>query len=481
MNINIILKIIGALLMLFSITMLIPAGVGWFYQDAAEHLFLVTAFGTLTTGLLLWYPRRYYRREIKTRDGFIVVVLLWAVLGSFGAIPFLLMDNPLSVTDALFESISALTTTGATVITGLDYLPKSLLYYRQQLQWLGGMGIIVLAVAVLPMLGVGGMQLYRAETPGPVKDSKLTPRIAGTAKALWGIYLGLTILCALAYYFAGMSVFDAIGHSFSTIAIGGFSTYDASIGHFNSHIIEMVCVVFLIISGINFSLHFAVLRRRSMKVYFKDPELKFYLLLMAVVTLLSTILLFAKTETSISEAFYDSLFQAVSMGTTAGFATENFSDWPKFLPVMLIFASFVGGCAGSTGGGLKVIRFLLLFKQGLREVRRVIHPNALFIIKLGQSPVENRVIDAVWGFLAAYVALFVVFMTIMMACGLDQITAFSAVAACLNNLGPGLGDVAAHYGNISDTAKSVLCLAMLMGRLEIFTILVLFMPSFWRN
>jgi trk system potassium uptake protein TrkH len=343
------------------------------------------------------------------------------------------------------------------------------------------MGIIVLAVAVLPMLGVGGMQLYRAETPGPVKDSKLTPRIAGTAKALWGIYLGLTILCALAYYFAGMSVFDAIGHSFSTIAIGGFSTYDASIGHFNSHIIEMVCVVFLIISGINFSLHFAVLRRRSMKVYFKDPELKFYLLLMAVVTLLSTILLFAKTETSISEAFYDSLFQAVSMGTTAGFATENFSDWPKFLPVMLIFASFVGGCAGSTGGGLKVIRFLLLFKQGLREVRRVIHPNALFIIKLGQSPVENRVIDAVWGFLAAYVALFVVFMTIMMACGLDQITAFSAVAACLNNLGPGLGDVAAHYGNISDTAKSVLCLAMLMGRLEIFTILVLFMPSFWRN
>ncbi len=342
----------------------------------------------------------------------------------------------------------------------------------------------MLAVAVLPILGVGGMQLYRAETPGPVKDNKMTPRIAETAKALWIIYLVLTICCALAFWLAGMSVFDAICHSFSTVAIGGFSTHDASIGYFNSPVINLITVVFLLISGMNFTLHFAVFshRRVRLSAYWKDPELRAFLLIQLVLTLICFVMLLEyHSYSSAEEALNQALFQAVSISTTAGFSTTSFSNWPLFLPVLLLFSSFIGGCAGSTGGGLKVIRVLLLNYQGMREIKRLIHPRAIYKIKLGNRALPDRVIDAVWGFFSAYALIFVLCMLALIGTGMNELSAFSAVAATLNNLGPGLGEVAVHFGATTATAKWVLILAMLFGRLEIFTLLVLFSPAFWKS
>ncbi|MEC6817141.1 TrkH family potassium uptake protein [Photobacterium toruni] len=480
-----IIRIVGLLLALFSVTMLIPALVALIYRDGAGFPFVVTFFLLLAGGSALWLPNRRHRHELKARDGFLIVVLFWAVIGSAGAVPFLLSKTPdLSVADSFFESFSALTTTGATVIVGLDYLPKAILFYRQLLQWFGGMGIIVLAVAILPVLGIGGMQLYRAETPGPVKDSKMTPRIAETAKTLWYIYLALTIACALAFWLAGMSGFDAISHSFSTVAIGGFSTHDASIGYFNSPTINMITVVFLLISACNFSLHFAAFGNGniSLKTYWRDPEFRAFLVVQAVLfAICFGMLLKHHSYNSSFDAFDQALFQTVSISTTAGFTTTGFSDWPLFLPVLLLFSSFIGGCAGSTGGGMKVIRMLLLSLQGVRELKRLVHPRAVYTIKLGHKALPQRVVDAVWGFFSAYALVFVVCMLALIATGIDELTAFSAVAATLNNLGPGLGEVAIHFGQINDSAKWILIIAMLFGRLEVFTLLVLFTPTFWRN
>ncbi len=484
MQLTVVQRILGLLLMLFSTTMLPPVAVSLISGDGIQAPFLL-AFGlTIATGLLFWFPVRRVRKELRLRDGFVVVVMFWTVLGLFGALPFLLTEGmEMSIADAVFESISGLTTTGATVIVGLDHLPPSILYYRQQLQWLGGMGIIVLAVAILPMLGIGGMQLYRAETPGPMKDNKLTPRITETAKALWYIYLWLTLACALAYWLAGMSLFDAIGHSFSTVAIGGFSTHDASMGHFNDKpVIEVIAIVFMLLSGINFALHFLAWRSRNVKTYFLDEEFRTYLKLIAVIGVItSAYLYFSGFFADPSRAALTGIFQVVSIGTTTGFTTSDYSLWPSFLPVMLLFTSFVGGCAGSTGGGIKVIRFLLLLKQGMREISRLIHPNAMIPIKIGHKPMPDRVIDSVWGFFATYVAVFSILLLLLMQSGLDQVTAFSAVAACMNNLGPGLGDVGLNYSAITDIDKWLLCFAMLMGRLEIFTLLVLLTPAFWRK
>ncbi len=474
-------RILGLLLIVFSTTLLPPALVSLWYDDGAYYAFITAFFITLGVGFVSWLPVRNNKREMRMRDGFIVVVLFWFVLGAIGALPFMLSVNPnLTLTDSLFESISGLTTTGATVITNLEELPRSILYYRQQLQWLGGMGIVVLAVAVLPLLGIGGMQLYRAETPGPVKDSKLTPRIAETAKALWYIYLGLTIACAVAYWAAGMQLFDAIGHAFSTVSIGGFSTHDASIGYYNSTLIEMIAVVFMLVSGVNFALHFVAFRSRSIWGYLKDSEFRFYIsLLMTVTTIVTIYLFFSNTYESWQDAFTIALFQSVSIGTTAGFTTAEYYNWPGFVAILLLFTSFVGGCAGSTGGGIKVIRFLLLIKQGAREILRLIHPAAQIPIRIGGNTVPYRVVDAIWGFFALYVASFIMMYLALAMTGLDLMTAYSAVAACINNLGPGLAGVGAHYADINDPAKWVLCFAMLLGRLEIFTLLVILSPAFW--
>ncbi len=478
-----IIRILGLLVALLSVTMIPPAIVSLIYRDGGGVPFLLAFLWCLVTGILSWYPNRNERGDLRAREGFLIVVLFWVVLASFSSIPFILLEQPnLSVTDSFFEAFSGLTTTGATILTKIDGLPHAVLFYRQQLQWLGGMGIIVLAVAVLPMLGIGGMQLYRAETPGPVKDSKMTPRIADTAKHLWYIYLALTICCALGYWLAGMSVFDAICHSFSTIAIGGFSTHDASIGYFNSPVINLVCVFFLIIAGVNFALHYAVVQSQSVRTYFRDPEFKVFLLIQVILTLICFSVLMAHgTYTDADTAFDQALFQSVSISTTAGFATTSFADWPTLLPLLLIFSSFIGGCAGSTGGGMKVVRIVLLYLQGLRELNKLVHPKAVFSIKLGNKALPNRVIEAVWGFFSAYAAVFVICMLLLLSTGMDDITAFTAVAACMNNLGPGLGEVAANFSSIGDFSKWVLIIAMLFGRLEIFTLLVLFTPGFWRN
>ena len=476
------LRILGLLLMLFSLTMLPPIGISVVFQDGQVLLFGAAAMLVFFAGFVSWIPTRRQKRELRIRDGFVITVLFWLVLGSAGSVPLALSDQlNISVTDALFESISGLTTTGATVIVGLDNLPKSILFYRQQLQWLGGMGIVVLAVAILPMLGIGGMQLYRAETPGPVKDAKLSPRIAETAKALWLIYLSLTVACAFAYWISGMEVFDAICHSFSTIAIGGFSTYDGSIGHFNSVTIETVAIIFMIISGMNFSLHFIAWHNNSIKHYGADPELKIYLLFLVGLSLLVSLVLVDHGTYQINEAFRKGTFEAVSIATTTGFSTTDYGAWPTFIPFLLLMSAFIGACAGSTGGGIKIIRMLLLYKQGAREIKRLIHPNAVIPIKIGRKPVGSRVIDAVWGFLAAYVLTFAILMLLCMALGEDPITAYSAVGACLNNLGPGLGDAAFNYAGLSDGTKYILSFAMLLGRLELFTLLVVLSPSFWER
>jgi trk system potassium uptake protein TrkH len=484
MHIGAVQRILGVLLSLFSLSMLPPIGVSILYSDGEWHVFLLAFVVLALLGALVWWPVRRDRRELRLRDGFLVVALFWIVLGLAGAVPLFLSSQPVvSVTDAAFESVSGLTTTGATILTGLDSLPKSILYYRQQLQWLGGIGIVVLAVALLPMLGVGGMQLYRAETPGPSKESnKITPRIAQTAKALWVIYLGLTIVCALAYWLAGMTPFDAIAHSFSTVATAGFSTHDSSLAHFDNRLIEVVAVVFMFIGGINFSLHFLAWRRLHLKNYFADEEFRSFVVGLTLLVVATWLYLWASGYyASADEAFFKGLFQVVSAHTTTGFTTADFALWPGLLPVLLLFTTFVGGCANSTSGGMKVIRWLLIGKQGAREVRRLIHPSAEFPVRIGGRPVPWRVVDAVWGFFAVYVIVYVVMMMMMLAAGHDQVTAFSAVAATLNNLGPGLGGVSSNFASLDNASKWVCIVAMLLGRLEIFTLLVLVTPGFWRR
>ncbi len=482
MHYKVILRILGILLMIFSMSMLPPLGISYIYDDGADLAFIAGFLITLLTGFFIWIPVYRVRQDLRTRDGFLITVLFWSVLGLFGAFPFMLTEHPhLTFVDAVFESLSGLTTTGATVITGIDHLPKSILFYRQELQWLGGMGIIVLAVAILPMLGIGGMQLYRAETPGPVKDSKLTPRITETAKALWYIYLSLTVACAAGYWLAGMDLFDAVSHSFSTVAIGGFSTHDASIGYFDSVAIELICIFFMTISAVNFGLHFFAWRQRSLLHYLTDPEFKFYLMTLAGITVIALFALVLTKTYDPDESLRKAAFMVVSIATTTGFATADFAHWPVMLPFLLFVAAFAGGCAGSTGGGMKVIRVLLILKQGYREIQRLVHPNAIIPVKLGKKPISDKVLEAVWGFFSVYMIVFVVMLIVLLATGLDQVTAWSAVGATLNNLGPGLGEVSAHYGDLNEPAKWVLCFAMLLGRLEVFTLLVLFTPTFWKR
>lgn len=480
---HMIQRILGLMLLMFSITMLAPAGIGLAYGAIGVRPFLEAFLIIAALGGVLWWPARHQHHDLRLRDGFLVAVSFWLVPGLFGAIPLVLASGlHLSVTDAVFESISGLTTTGATVITDLDKLPRSILFYRQELQWLGGLGIIVLAVAVLPMLGVGGMQLYRAETPGPIKDNKLTPRIAESVKALWIIYVGLTVACAMAYWLAGMDGFDAVAQSLSTVSTGGFSTHDAGLSYYHSPAIEAVAAVFMLLAGTNFGLHYMAVKRMSLNPYFHDAEFRTYLGIIAVLGFVAIGYLYlVGYNPRFATDLREGMFQAVSIATTSGFTTAPFQNWPGFLPALLVFASFVGGCAGSTSGGIKVVRFLLLFKQGIRELMRLVHPSGQFVVKIGRRPVEDRVIDAVWGFFAAYVAAFSVFMLLLMATGLGSITAFSAVAACMNNLGPGLGAVRESYAHLNPYAKWVLSVAMMFGRLEILTPLVLFSPGFWRR
>ena len=483
LNLGVVQRILGLLLMLFSVTMLVPAAVSLLYADGQGALFIDAFLILMAAGLLAWLPSRRQRGDLRLRDGFVVVVLFWSVIGLAGAVPFFLADVPrMTVTQAVFESVSGFTTTGATVLVGLDVLPPSILYYRQQIQWLGGIGIVVLAVALLPLLGIGGMQLLKAETPGPIKDAKLTPRIAGTAKALWLVYLLLTAAGVLAYWAAGMSLFDAVGHSFAAVSTGGYSTHDASIGHFASPAIETITIVLMVLGGASFALHFLAWRHRRLGDYWRDPEFRGYLAVLAATTFVTlAVLVWNDLHDHPLTSLRSALFHAVSVQTSTGYTTENFASWPGALPVLLMFTTFIGGCAGSTAGGMKVVRWLLVLRQGGREVMRLIHPNAEVAVKLGDKPVGPRIVEAVWGFFAVYLVVFTLLMLALMGTGVDQVTAFSAIATCINNVGPGLGEVASNFQSVSASGLWISTIAMLLGRLEIFPILVLLTPGFWHG
>lgn len=483
MHISIVAKTIGLLLMVFSFAQVPPLVVDLIYAEGEYISFLYSFLLTVLGGLVLWWPFREVKKDFRLREGVLIVVCFWIVLSLFGTLPFLITDSisKLSFSDAFFESMSGLTTTGATVLSQLDDLPKSILFYRQQLQWLGGMGIIVLAVAVLPLLGVGGMELYHAESSGIAKD-RLTPKLRNTAIALWKIYVSLTVLCAIGYFFSGMSIFDAISHSFSTVAIGGFSTHDGSIGYFNSPAIEMIAVFFMFLAGINFSLHFLAWNNRSLSDYIKDSEFKTYLMVLICSTIIVIAALsFNSQYESSSETLRHSLFQTISIATTTGFTSQNFSSWPAAIPVFLIMMSFIGACVGSTGGGIKVVRILVMFRLGMKEINKFIRPNAQVSVKLNKSSINEKALVSVLGFFSLYAISFFLILMLLMFAGLDQVTAYSATAATMNNLGPGLGDVAQNYGSLGEVAKWILSFSMLIGRLEVLTIIAIFHKAFWRH
>jgi trk system potassium uptake protein len=483
LNLRVIQRILGLLLMLFSVTMLVPAGVSLLYADGQVNLFLDAFAIVLAAGLVAWVPARHSTGDLRLRDGFLVVALFWFVIGLAGAVPFFLADAPrMTFTEAVFESVSGFTTTGATVLVGLDALPPSILYYRHQTQWLGGLGIVVLAVALLPLLGIGGMQLLKAETTGPMKETKVTTRITGTAKALWLVYVLLTLAGVAAYWLAGMSLFDAVGHSFSAVSTGGYSSHDASIGYFASPAIEYITIVLMVLGGASFALHFLAWRHRHFGDYWRDREFRAYVGVLAATTLVTVaVLVWHEVHDDPFTSLRSALFHAVSVQTSTGYATDGFATWPGMLPTLLIFTSFIGGCAGSTAGGMKVIRWLLVLRQGGREVTRLIHPSAEITIKVGDKPVGSRVVEAVWGFFAVYILAFTLLMLALMGTGVDQITAFSAVATSMNNLGPGLGEVAWNFTTVSPAGQWICTLAMLLGRLEIFPLLVLVSPGYWRG
>jgi len=483
MNLPVVQRILGLMLMIFSLTMLPPIGVSLGYADGHWHPFVAAMAVVALTGLVLWLPVRKDKRDLRLRDGFLVVAVFWIFVTLAGATPLLLTDVPaLSFTDAVFEAVSGFTTTGATVIIGLDELPKSILYYRQQIQWLGGMSIIVLAVALLPVLGIGGMSLFKAETPGPFKDQKLTPRITQTAKALWIIYATLTALCALGYWLAGMDWFDAIGHAYATLATGGFSPHDASFAYYDSAAIDAVGTVFMFLGGSSFALHFLVFRGRDPRLYWRDTEFHAYFWLIIVLIMGAAVYLRLAGEfDSFATSLRHASFQVVSTQTSTGFVTTGFAHWPGPLPVFMMLLTVICACAGSTSGGMKIIRWLIVFRQGVAELKRLVHPSAEIPVKLAGRPVPARIIGGVAGFFAMYCVVFAVLMFLLMLFGLDQVTAWSAIATCINNVGPGLGEVAVTFKDIPDSAKWVSAIAMLVGRVEIFTFVLLLTPAFWRR
>jgi len=483
MQMRSMLRILGILLMIFSLSMVPPIFVADYYKDGGAWSFFIGFIVTAITGLILWILFRQHKKDLRIRDGFFLVVLFWLVLSIFGALPLAITEHQLlTFTEAVFESVSGLTTTGATVISGINFLPHAILYYRQQLQFLGGMGIIVLAIAILPMLGVGGMQLYRAETPGPVKDTKLTPRIAETAKALWYIYVGLTVLCMLAYWIAGMSLFDAIGEAFGTVATGGFSLHDSSFAYYHSHAIDLIAVVFMILSATNFRLHYFFLQQRDIKTYWKDLEFRTFIkiILVSIIIVFAT-LMYYHVDPHASDALYKAIFTVTAIATTTGLSTVNIGHLPSFIPLFLVFLGIIGGCAASTAGGLKVIRVLLLQKQGMRELKRLIHPRATLALKFGNNILPENVIQAMWGFVAIFFLLFFVLLILLVGSGVHFETAFAAVSACIVNVGDSIAGVSNNFSGINPFGQWVLIFAMLAGRLEIFTLVVLFTKDFWEK
>ncbi|WP_066332649.1 TrkH family potassium uptake protein [Azohydromonas lata] len=479
-----VLAVLGGIVMLFAATMLVPLAFAFLGGDAALYAYDGAIAITFTSGLALYLLGRRSRRELQPRDGFLLVSLVWTVLPVFGALPLLFHIEGLSFTDAYFEAASGLTTTGATVLTGLERLPLSINVWRCLMVFIGGMGILVLAVAILPLLGVGGSQLFKAETPGPMKDQKLTPRIAETARGLWTIYFVMALACFLAYRLAGMSWADAFMHMCTTVSLGGFAAYDASFGAFDSPAIELVATVFMLLAGINFALYFVAWRRRSLRGLWRDLEARVYLALLAAAVAGLTLYLMAhRVYPDLGQTLRHTAFHVVSIATTTGFATRDYAQWPPFAPLLLLFLSCFTCCAGSTGGGIKLIRSLLLMKSAQREFKRLVHPRAVVPITLGGAAVDANVLQSVLAFMLVYGAVMVGATLLLLFSGLEVVTAFTAVLSSLNNTGPGLGLVgpAGTFQPLTDFQVWVCTTAMLLGRLELFSILVLFTAAFWRK
>jgi len=476
-----IINLLGLLCIIFSASVLPPIGISLWYHDGEITDLLVALAIILTLGIILWVPSNRKGNSLRRRDGFLIVVLFWTMISIIGAIP-LEMALHIPFIDALFESVSGLTTTGATVLHGLDNMQPSILFYRQEIQWFGGMGLIVFALALLPMLGIGGMSLYRAELPGPIKDDKIAPSLYKGVRTLWFIYIGLTLACALGYWWAGMTPFDAIAHSLSTVSTGGFSTHDDSLAYFHNIAIEDVAVVFMLLGATNFTAHYVVLSSKNPLDYFKNIEVKTFFIYMAITIIIVT---FALWGLDYYHGFFKSLrygiFEVASVVTSTGFGIDDFSVWPVFLPILLFFVSFIGGCGGSTSGGMKVLRFLILFRLGVREIRRLIHPKGLFPVMFERRAISENLLYGVLGFFSFYIGSFVILMLAMMALHNDQVTSFSAIATCMNNLGPGLGKVSQSFASIDDGGKAISIIAMLLGRLEVMSVLVLLTPTFWRK
>jgi len=470
---------LGVLTSCFGVVMMLPSLIALYDQSGHALNFVLAGAIVCFFGLMMQRMGGGAPKRLSHKDGFLIVALAWAALSLLGAIPFWTTGTCVTVMDGLFESTSGLTTTGATILVGLDDLPRSILFWRSLQEWAGGMGIIVLAVAVMPLLGIGGMQLFRAEAPGPTKD-KLTARVTETAKMLWYIYMAMTIVTTLCLWLAGMGWFDALNHAMCTVAIGGFSTHDASIGYFQSSTIRDLIVLFMLLAGINFTLHFAAMRKGfSPRIYFQDDEFVAYCKWLLLLLLLVTLLVVGDE----SVAWGDVLFNVVAVATTTGFAVSDYSVWSPGVSMLLLAAMFVGACAGSTGGGMKVVRVLLLFRQGMREVRRLIHPHGVIHVKLGESSLSFPVMQSLWGFFVLYIFCFFVVAIVVAAFGVDMLTAFAASAACITNTGPGFGAVgpASNYLALPDGAKAALMFAMILGRLEIFTFFALLVPEFWRK
>ena len=479
-----ILQVLGMIIGVFGLSMLLPLIVSEISGDAAQSAYDEAVLITLGIGVLLWLVGRYWKRELKARDGILLVVLTWLLTPLFAALPLMLYLPDMSFTDAYFETMSGLTTTGATVLSGLDKLPASINIWRGQLHWLGGLGVIVLVVAVLPLIGVGGRQMYKAETPGPMKDDKLTPRMAETAKGLWQVYIQLTVLLIGLYWAFGMTASDALVHAFSVMGLGGFSSHDASFGYFRSLPLELITELFALLAGMNFAMHFMALRGRSFAPYRSDPEIRWYLAYLIGSCLGLGVLLWAQgIYLDFPSALRDATFSVISMSTTLGLATADFGAWPYFAGLWLLFLCSFSTSAGSTGGGIKMLRAVLLYKQAYRELLHLIHPRIQAPIRLGAQVVPNKVMYAVLAFFFMYVASIVSLSFLLSFTGLDVLTAFSAIVACINNTGPGLGQVgpSTTYAVLSDLQTWICTFAMLLGRLELFTLLVVLTPAFWRK
>ena len=476
MNPKSILKLFSILVLLFSLSFIFPIIVSLVFDDGAAGLFLKTLLSIVFISLIGLYITKDIKSNLSQKDGFVIIVMFWIVLSLAGSIPFYL--SGMSPINAIFESMSGITTTGATVISNLSDLPESILFYRQLLQWMGGMGLIVLAIAVMPLLGIGGGQIYKTEVPGAMGEQRLTPRIKETAQALWLIYFGLTCACGILYYLNGMTVFEAISHSMSTVAIGGFSIYNESIGYFNSISIELICICFMLLSAFSFALHYFALYKKKPFKYIFDPELKFFMSFLVLVFIIAILISIFSSENG-SPSLRELAFHTVSTVTTTGFSVGNTSEWPFSISFLLLIGAFIGACSGSVGGGVKSWRVMIMLNHAYKNIMKIIHPNSIISLKIGTKNVEDDVATSVWGFFSIYVISFVILLLAILISGLDLESAFSAVGACLNNLGPGLGVVSENYENINTFSKAILAFAMLLGRLEIFTLLVILTPMFW--